>query len=75
MTRKVTPEQRRMRRDVWALREMTRAINRTRSTMQDATASMLELGYALSGKYPAYGRKETPARSAMHRAYGRRRNG
>jgi len=33
-----------------------------------------ELVYAVTRKYPAHNRRETPARSRMHAMYGKRRN-
>ena len=79
MTRKITKQQRAMRKFNYQLKQMTATIAKSGVSAREAMESMTRFVLAWQGKTPAWPQfhhiKETPERSKMHAMYGRRRNG
>ena len=74
MTRKISKQQKAQRKFGFEVREFGRAFYGVGASNKDVTRAFEEFSYAMTGKYPAYNRRETPARSRMHAMYGKRRN-
>lgn len=78
MTRKISKQERAMRRFEYQVKRFSTTINRTGVSLREATDSIKRLVFAWDGKEPAWPQfnheKEKPERSRMHAMYGRRRN-
>ena len=72
MTRKISKRDKQIKHFNYQLAQVRRAL--TWPGTEKTAEAFLEFAYAMTGNYPAYNRRETPARSRMHAMYGKRRN-
>ena len=79
MTRKITKQQRAVRKFNYQVERLAQTVRGTNKAMRNLRRDLMILVGAFNGKQPAWPQfnheKETPERSRMHAMYGRRRNG